>query len=203
MKTVSSQLKVSALVAVMAGALVGCEGGSYAAATGRITFPNGRTESAGRAASSAAPARSDGASASAYQDSAASAAQGSAAAGVGAAPSAAASPSDAPPVDASAFNRAPPTPVANPNGGPPVKPEIANVSPASGPAEGGGEVVITGSGFANVQVMWGGDVARVTSQSSNAITVVVPAGTAGAVTTLVVTNRDGTYGVRPAAYTYR
>jgi IPT/TIG domain-containing protein len=203
MKTVSSQFKVSALVVVMAGALVGCEGGSYDAATGRITFPNGRSESAERAASSAAPARSDGASASTSQDSAASALQGSATESAGVAPSAAASPSDAPPVDASAFNRAPPTPAANPNGGPPVKPDIANVSPASGPAEGGGEVVITGSGFANVQVMWGGDVARVTSQSSNAITVVVPAGTAGAVTTLVVTNRDGTYGVRPAAYTYR
>jgi IPT/TIG domain-containing protein len=201
MKTVSSQLKVSALVAVMAGALVGCEGGSYDSATGRITFPNGRAESAERAPSGAASARSDAAPAS--RDSAASATQGYAAPGAAAAPSAAASPSDAPPVDASAFNRTPPTPAVNPNGGPPVKPDIANVSPASGPAEGGTEVVITGSGFANVQVMWGGEVARVTSQSSNAITVVVPAGTAGAMTTVVVTNRDGTYGVRPAAYTYR
>jgi hypothetical protein len=83
-----------------------------------------------------------------------------------------------------------------------VRPQIAGVSPSSGPTEGGNEVLITGSGFANVQVMFGGDVARVTSQSSNAVTVIAPEGRAGPVT-VVVTNRDGTYAVVGQAYTRR
>jgi hypothetical protein len=65
------------------------------------------------------------------------------------------------------------------------------------------EVTLTGSGFANVQVMWGSEVVRVTSQSSNAVTVIVPEGAAGRLTTVVVTNRDGSYAIRGAAYSYR
>ena len=99
------------------------------------------------------------------------------------------------------FSRTPPTAAAAPGGAPALKPEIANVSPSSGPSEGGNEVVITGSGFANAQVLWGNTVAAVKSQSSNAISIIVPSGERPV--TIVVTNRDGTYAVRPGAYVYR
>jgi hypothetical protein len=83
-----------------------------------------------------------------------------------------------------------------------MKPTISGVSPASGPAKGGNEVLITGSDFASAQVLFGGQMAQVTSQSSNAVTVVVPEGESGPVA-VVVTNREGTYSVAGSAYTYR
>jgi len=51
------------------------------------------------------------------------------------------------------------------------------------------------------QVLFGNVAARVTSQSSNAVTVLVPEGNPGPVS-VVVTNRDGTYAVAGAAYSY-
>ncbi|HET9595542.1 MAG TPA: IPT/TIG domain-containing protein, partial [Anaeromyxobacteraceae bacterium] len=99
------------------------------------------------------------------------------------------------------FSRTPTAPELQADGTQ-ARPQLANVSPASGAPTGGGEVLITGSGFSNVQVMFGGAVARVINQSSNAVTVVVPEGSAGPCT-VVVTNRDGAYAVGGSAYTYR
>jgi hypothetical protein len=99
------------------------------------------------------------------------------------------------------FNRSPTTPALQADGTQ-ARPQLANVSPASGAPAGGGEVLITGSGFANVQVMFGGAVARVLNQSSNAVTVVAPEGAAGPCP-VVVTNRDGAYVVGGSAYTYQ
>src|SRR5689334_16918171 len=202
MQTISSKLKVLAAVLAFGGGLVGCEGGAYDATTGRITFPGAGAGAAAASGGNDASARSTSAyGAPDAQGSSAVAAQGPSASAGSAAPAAPLYPID-PSADTSAFNRTPPAPAVGPNGEPAPKPQLAAVSPAAGPAEGGTEVTITGSGFANVQVMWGGEVARVTSQSSNAVTVVVPQGSAGAVTTVVVTNRDGSYAVRPSAYRY-
>ena len=202
MATFSSKLVVLAAV-VVCGGLVGCEGGVYDASTGRVTFPGASASAASTASASDSSARS----ATAY---AAADAQGAAPLAAAQAPSAAPGSAAAvepmypidPSADTSAFNRTPPAPAVDANGQRAAKPELAAVSPAAGPAEGGTEVTITGSGFANVQVMWGGEPARVTSQSSNAVTVLVPQGSAGAVTTVVVTNRDGSYAVRPGAFRY-
>ncbi|MFL5261722.1 MAG: IPT/TIG domain-containing protein [Anaeromyxobacteraceae bacterium] len=206
MQTISSKLKVLAAVLVFGGGLVGCEGGVYDANTGRVTFPGSGAASASASAASGSDSSASARSASAYgapdsQGSTALAAQAPAGAAGSATPAEPIYPID-PSADTSAFNRTPPAPAVGPNGERAAKPELAAVSPAAGPAEGGTEVTITGSGFANVQVMWGGEAARVTSQSSNAVTVLVPQGSAGTITTVVVTNRDGTYAVRPAAFRY-
>ncbi|HET9598355.1 MAG TPA: IPT/TIG domain-containing protein [Anaeromyxobacteraceae bacterium] len=86
-----------------------------------------------------------------------------------------------------------------PPAGSSLRPNIANVSPSRGAP--GTQLTITGSDFANVQVIIGGAVAQVTSQSSNAVTVVAPEGHAGPAA-IVVTNRDGTYSVAGNAYQY-
>jgi hypothetical protein len=80
-----------------------------------------------------------------------------------------------------------------------LRPSIANVSPSR--AAPGTQLTITGSDFANVQVMIGGSVAQVTSQSSNAVTVIAPEGSSGPAP-IVVTNRDGTYSVAGSAYQF-
>jgi IPT/TIG domain-containing protein len=199
MATISSKLKFLATVLVFGGALVGCEGGVYDASTGRVTFPGNAPAASARAPETAAR------SATAY---AANDVQVPAAVAAPGASQGSVAPQEGtvypvdPSADTSAFNRTPPPPAVGANGQAAAKPELAAVSPAAGPAEGGTEVTITGSGFANVQVLWGGEAVRVTSQSSNAVTVVVPQGSAGAATTVVVTNRDGSYAVRPAAYRY-
>jgi hypothetical protein len=204
----SSRLKLLTLIISFGGALVGCEGGTYYDAnTGRIV--NG-----------APPTR---ASAAAEQSDRAPAQDGTPSAAPTAyvpAPSYVAAPSYekrwTPPSSggstwtssdgsASSFDpmsRTPPAPQIQADGTP-MKPQLANVSPSSGPATGGNEVVITGSGFAGAQVMFGHQVAQVTSQSSNAISVVVPEGTPNVPATVVITNRDGTYAVAGAVYAYR
>ncbi|MFL5272062.1 MAG: IPT/TIG domain-containing protein [Anaeromyxobacteraceae bacterium] len=106
------------------------------------------------------------------------------------------------PAPAEALARTPPAPQLQADGTQ-MKPQLANVSPPAGALEGGGEVLITGSGFTNVQVMFGRDPARVTSQSSNAITVLVPAGERAGPVSIVVTNRDGSYAVAAGAYAYQ
>jgi hypothetical protein len=86
-----------------------------------------------------------------------------------------------------------------PPAGSTLRPSIANVSPSRGGA--GTQLTITGSDFRNVQVMIGGSVAQVTSQSSNAVTVIAPEAGPGPAP-IVVTNRDGTYSVAGNAYQY-
>jgi hypothetical protein len=205
MQTSGSRLRLFTLIVSFGGALVGCEGGAYYDAdTGRIV--NG---SAPMRASAAPPSK----------DGAQPAADAPSAYGVGQGPSAHAAPSydRGPATSASAgswttssgspssfdpASRTPPAPQLQ-SDGTPLKPQLAQVSPPSGPAAGGNEVLITGSGFANAQVMFGHEPAQVTSQSSNAITVIAPEGAAGAPGTIVVTNRDGSYAVAGAAYAYR
>ena len=80
-----------------------------------------------------------------------------------------------------------------------LRPNIARVSPSR--AEPGAELTIVGSDFSNVQVIIGGQVAKVTSQSSNAVTVIAPEGRSGPAA-VVVTNRDGSYSVAGSAYQY-
>ena len=99
------------------------------------------------------------------------------------------------------FSRTPPAPTLQ-SDGTPARPAIARVSPESGSGEGGEELLITGSGFGTVQVMVGNTAARITSQSSNAITVLVPAAGRPGITAVVVTNRDGSYAVAGGAYSY-
>jgi hypothetical protein len=205
----SSRLKIPTLTIALGGALVGCEGGAYYDAnTGRIVVgaPPARStaaaasndraqpESAQPAPDSAQPSYGSGQSPSSYGQP--SYDRGSSASSYAGSSSYAASVSSFDPT-----SRTPPVPQIQADGTP-LKPQLAQVSPRSGPAEGGNEVLITGSGFANAQVMFGGHVARVTSQSSNAITVIAPEGLAGAPVTVVVTNRDGSYAVAGAAYTH-
>jgi IPT/TIG domain-containing protein len=200
-----SRLRLLTLTIVLGTALVGCEGGVYYDANaGRLVngaAPIRATETTAPNDRGQAPSPSD-----AVQPSS-PAAQGSAAyghpaygAGGSWSPS---SPSPSYDSSASSFDptsRTPPAPQLQADGTP-MKPQLANVSPPSGHAEGGNEVLITGSGFANAQVMFGTELARVKSQSSNAITVIAPDGIAGRPVTVVVTNRDGTYAVG-GAYAY-
>jgi hypothetical protein len=197
-----SRLRTFTVTMAIATALVGCEGGAYYDANaGRLV--NGSAPA--RSTSSEAPVANDGAPAasrSAGEQPAYGPAQGASSTAQTAAPSPDARPRS---YDSSASSfdpssRTPPAPQLQADGTP-MKPSIANVSPSSGAAEGGNEVLITGSGFASVQVMFGGDVARVTSQSSNAITVIAPDGVAGRPVSIVVTNRDGSYTVAGQAYT--
>jgi rubrerythrin len=195
-------------VALAAAALAGCEGGSYDAAGRFVPSP---AEGGGQAQSSSPQVQA------AYADPQARAPAWQPSSGHGQpAPDAPAQSSFAAPASgyaaggdgsgsqqpADPFSRTPPTAAAQP-GSAAAAPAIAGVSPSSGGAAGGEEVLITGSGFANVQVLFGDEVARVTSQSSNAITVIAPPGAAGATHTVVVTNRDGSYAVARGGYAYR
>jgi IPT/TIG domain-containing protein len=198
------RLKLFTLSIALGASLVGCDGGSYDANTGRITF----------GPSTAAASANSGARALTASDSA----QPSYGSAQGPSAPAQPSPSYDRPAPASytgsqsasgsdqgsfdAFSRTPPAPQLQADGTP-MKPLLAQVSPPSGEPEGGNEVLITGSGFANAQVMFGGQLARITSQSSNAITVVAPEGASGRPVSVVVTNRDGSYAVAGAAYSYR
>ena len=206
MKINGSQLKLFTLTIALGGALVGCDGGAYDANTGRITngpisaSSSASTESSARAQSasdSPQPSNGSGQGSSSYGQPSSYDRGNSPSAYAG---SQAGSGSGAGSFDS--FSRTPPAPQLQADGTP-MKPQLAQVSPASGAAEGGDEVLITGSGFANVQVMFGSQVARVTSQSSNAVTVIAPEGTSGRPVSVVVTNRDGTYAVAGAAYSYR
>jgi len=81
-------------------------------------------------------------------------------------------------------------------------PAVTAVSPKAGPAAGGTEVTITGSGFtAGTSVMFGGASVPVTVNSSTSLTVFSPSGT-GAVD-IVVTTPGGTSTTVPAdRFTY-
>jgi IPT/TIG domain-containing protein len=83
------------------------------------------------------------------------------------------------------------------------KPVVGELEPSSGPAAGGGQVVIHGSNLGGVaQVLFGSTAARIAAREEGRLTVDVPSGSPGAAT-LVLTNSDGSYAVAPAAYTYR
>jgi IPT/TIG domain-containing protein len=198
-----SKLKILTISLALAGALVGCDGGSYDPTTGRYTPASAPTNTAAAAQASASAPSYDSASA-AYAPSAPSAAPSYTApqgysAGSG---STYAAPSGSAGASFDTFSRTPP-PVVLQADGTPMKPAIARVSPESGAPEGGQEILITGSGFANVQVLFGSEPARITSQSSNAVTVIAPEGAAGRPVSIVVTNRDGSYAVAGHAFSYR
>ena len=82
-------------------------------------------------------------------------------------------------------------------------PTVTGISPASGTANGGTGVMITGTGFVSgATVKFGGTTAtNVTVTSSTTITATTPAHTAGAVD-VVVTNTDSQSGTLNGGYTY-
>ena len=74
---------------------------------------------------------------------------------------------------------------------PNTEPDVDSVSPASGPADGGTAVTISGTGFAaGATVTFGGTAASATVVGSTTINAVAPAHASGAVN-IVVTNPDG------------
>jgi hypothetical protein len=193
-------------LAVAIAALTGCDGGSYDATTGRLSATEQRdARSAGNAQRSSDDGLSNAAGAQG-QPSAAYGQQGPAQRAPEAREFAEARRAATESGTFDPFSRTPPTPTAQPGAQPgaePTRPQIAAVSPSSGPIDGQNEVLITGSGFGGVQVMWGSQIARITSQSSNAVTVIVPAAERASAVTVVVTNRDGTYAVMGNGYQYR
>lgn len=82
-------------------------------------------------------------------------------------------------------------------------PTVSNVSPNTGPVEGGTAVTITGTGFASGATLTIGGVPAtgVTFVNSTTLTVVSPAGTLGAAS-VVVTNPDAQFGTLVGGYTY-
>ncbi len=81
-------------------------------------------------------------------------------------------------------------------------PTITGIDPASGPAAGGTQATIAGTGFRQgAKVTIGGADATVSSVTDTSITVTVPAGTAGA-RDVVVTNPDGQGVTRTGGFTY-
>jgi hypothetical protein len=85
----------------------------------------------------------------------------------------------------------------------PGAPTVASITPNSGPASGGTEVTITGTGFqSGASVKLGGTAATaVTVVSGTSITATAPAHAAGAVNVLV-TNTDGQNGTLTNGFTY-
>jgi hypothetical protein len=80
-------------------------------------------------------------------------------------------------------------------------PTITSVSPNEGPAAGGAEVVITGTGFAFASsVKFGGTLSVFTIDSDTQITATVPAGAAGPADVAVMS--PGGTATASGAYTY-
>ena len=80
-----------------------------------------------------------------------------------------------------------------------VAPVVTSINPASGPASGGNQVSIAGTGFGtSPTVLFGGVTAQVQSASNTSITAVAPAGT-GAIQVAVVADGQESNGV---PYTY-
>jgi hypothetical protein len=79
-------------------------------------------------------------------------------------------------------------------------PSVASITPASGPASGGGEVTIAGTGLAGAtEVNFGSTVAQFTNVTNTSLTAFAPPGT-GEVS-VVVTTPGGT-ATAPTSYTY-
>jgi hypothetical protein len=69
---------------------------------------------------------------------------------------------------------------------------ITSITPGNGPAGGGTAVMITGSGFPAYPVVYiGGVGAYVQSGNSSVLTVIAPAGAAGSVASVTVSDRTG------------
>ena len=83
-----------------------------------------------------------------------------------------------------------------------ARPTIRSVSPRSGGEAGGNEVTIEGANFSRVQVLFNSSIARVVSETSDAVTVVAPTRADAPLVSVVVTNRDGSYAVASGAYRY-
>jgi hypothetical protein len=209
MNTTTSKLGRLIAVVALGGALTGCDGGIYDTTVVRL---DGRPGSASQAGSASALAANPGDQAQAAGSPYAAAyAQAQLTPPPAPEPTAYSNSYAPPPAPVTVDDRGNLTPVpaaalADPAARVPpaatnLRPVIARVSPQAGAPEGGNELTIVGSDFANVQVMVGGQVARVTSQSSNAVTVLAPEGQHGPAT-VVVTNRDGTYSVAGGAYKY-
>ena len=81
-------------------------------------------------------------------------------------------------------------------------PTISGVSPTSGPAAGGGNLTVSGTGFlSNPVVTVGGNPCNVSASTSSSITCQIPAGSAGAANVIVV-NTDTQSFPSTGAYTY-
>jgi hypothetical protein len=81
-------------------------------------------------------------------------------------------------------------------------PSIAVFTPVSGSSNGGNSVVISGANFLPSPIVnFGGVPATVTAANSTSITVLTPAGSAGAAT-VSVTNTDGQSGSASAGFNY-
>jgi IPT/TIG domain len=198
----------SLMFTVALGALVGCDGGSYDPTTGRfLTKESGKSSATRTSDAGAEPTspraqtvydRGQGVTVIALngQPGSSSDQDPPPYSHSYALPTTAPEPTDARPAEPSSpFARTVPA-------GTGAKPSIAGVSPASGPAQGGNVVVVAGSDFANVQVLFNGQMAQIASQSSNAVSVIAPAASPGSVA-VVLTNGDGSYSVAASAYTYR
>jgi rubrerythrin len=188
--------------ALAAAAMSGCAGGAYDSDTGRfiVAGPGQRGASSASPSDEVAAPSVPGAGGSAQgygQGQPTAARQG----GPSTAPSRGTAQADDGSGGFDPSSRTPPAPVLQADGAP-MRPALAQVSPSSGSVGGGEEITITGSDFARVQVLFGSAPAQITSQSSNAVTVIAPQGNPGPAT-IVVTNRDGTYVVAGGAYTYR
>jgi hypothetical protein len=82
-----------------------------------------------------------------------------------------------------------------------ARPTITSLSPASGPLQGGNQVIVTGTNLAGVtSVSFGGNPSFPSAQSDTSLTVTAPAGDAIDTTTVTVTSIGGTAG---ATYAYR
>jgi hypothetical protein len=82
-------------------------------------------------------------------------------------------------------------------------PDVTGVAPASGPSGGGQSVTVTGTHLANAsQVLFGANAAAITSVSNTQIGLVVPPGTAGAVSVTVTAPGGVSAATSAARYTY-
>jgi hypothetical protein len=67
-------------------------------------------------------------------------------------------------------------------------PAVTTIAPAVGPAAGGNQVTITGTGLANASAVWfGGNQATIVTDSATQLVVTAPAGTAGKANVTVLT----------------
>ena len=79
---------------------------------------------------------------------------------------------------------------------------ISTVAPVSGPAQGGTDVTITGTGFRpGASVLFGGSVGTVLQSSATTLIVRTPAGLPG-LTSVGVVNPDGSSATRHSAFNY-
>lgn len=83
-------------------------------------------------------------------------------------------------------------------------PKVTSISPVTGPAAGGTNITVTGTGFrSGATVSIGGVLCtNIVVVSSMSITATTPAGTSGQIAACIVVNQDGQVGPLAAAFTY-